>query len=57
MSRLYASLFSGPIVAIISSEFLRTGSFEMSSFQGLSGGKTWSAARMASASGVLNITG
>src|SRR5204863_354801 len=34
-----------------------TGRADISWFQGLSGGKTWSADRMASASGVSNITG
>src|SRR4051812_5323386 len=43
--------------AIIFAEIGCTGSFEMSSFQGLSGGKTCKAARIASASGVLNWTG
>src|SRR5438105_2991776 len=38
-------------------EFGWTGSFEMSSFHGLSGGKTWRAARILSASGVSNTTG
>src|SRR5690242_10722391 len=57
MSRLYARGLSSPTVAIICRELGRRGRREMSSFQGLSGGKTWRAARMRSASGVLNITG
>src|SRR5437868_4399054 len=43
--------------AIILADSGWTGSLEMSSFQGLSGGKTCKAARILSASGVLNITG
>src|SRR5439155_24044071 len=43
--------------AIILADSGWTGSLEMSSFQGLSGGKTCEAARILSASGVLNITG
>src|SRR6476646_8851047 len=43
--------------AIIFAELGCTGRLEMSSFHGLSGGKTCKAARIASASGVLNRTG
>src|SRR5437764_1192004 len=43
--------------AIILADSGWTGSLEMSSFQGLSGGKTCKAARILSASGVLNMTG
>src|ERR1700731_1232883 len=57
MSELYARPLSAPTVAIRLVEPGWTGRFEMSSFHGLSGGKTWSAERMRSASGVLNMTG
>src|SRR5947208_13138166 len=43
--------------AIILADAGWTGSFETSSFHGLSGGKTCKAARILSASGVLNMTG
>src|SRR5258706_11916536 len=43
--------------AMMRDESASTGSAEMSWFHGLSGGKTCSADRMASASGVSNITG
>ncbi len=57
MSRLYSTGLSGPMDATILAESGWTGIDEMSWFQGLSPGKTWSAARIASASGVSNITG
>src|SRR6516162_214258 len=57
ISRLYASPLSAPMRAIIFFESRCTGNFEMSSLKALSGGNTWRAARILSASGVLNITG
>src|SRR5262245_24901702 len=56
-SRLYCSGLSAPAEAMIAFEFGCSGLFEMSSFQALSTGKTCMAARILSASGVLNITG
>ncbi len=57
MSRLYCRLLAAPMLAIILAELGCKGSEEMSSFHGLSRGKTCSAARILSASGVLNRTG
>ena len=54
MSRLYWRALSAPMDATIAAESLCTGRPETSWFQGLSGGKTWSASRIASASGVSN---
>src|SRR5438874_1544731 len=57
ISRLYASRLSAPMSAIIVAEAGCTGRLAMSSFHGLSGGKTCKAARTLSASEVLNSTG
>src|SRR5262245_62052156 len=57
MSRFHASDLSAPTEAMRFLELGCSGNLETSSFQGLSGGKTWRAARILSASGVLNITG
>src|SRR5947209_4170335 len=57
MSELKARFLLPPMEAMIRAESGWTGRREMSSFQGLSAGKTWRAARILSASGVLNITG
>ena len=57
MSRLCRSGLSAPIEAMMFREFGCTGQRETSWFQGLSGGKTWSAARILSASGVSKSTG
>src|SRR5690242_3840536 len=57
MSRLHANRLSSPTDATSLREFGWRGRFEISMFQGLSGGKTWRAVRIRSASGVLNING
>ena len=57
MSVLQRSGFSGPIEAMMFFELGCTGQSDTTWFQGLSGGKTSKAERIASASGVSNITG
>lgn len=57
MSGLYRSGLSAPIDAMMFFEFACNGQSETTWFQGLSGGNTSSAEQIASASGVLNITG
>src|SRR4029078_4179964 len=56
ISGLYRSGLSPPIESIIACEFLATRQSETFVFQAFSAGKTFSSARIASASGVLNST-
>src|SRR5262245_31965738 len=57
MSELQRSGLSLPMEATMAAALGWSGHLETSAFQGLSAGNTCSAATMASASGVLNITG
>src|SRR3954452_19744285 len=57
MSGLYRSGLSPPIESMSSFEFLAIGQSDTFVFQALSAGKTFSSARIASASGVLNSIG